>query len=96
VLRAAEGKPIFEFRIGLHAGPIVAGVVGRLKFEYDIWGDTVNTAARMEQHGESNKINISGTVYEIVKNQFNCIYRGKLEAKNKGLTDMYFVEGVAP
>jgi class 3 adenylate cyclase len=82
----------FEFRFGIHAGPLVAGVVGKKKFEYDIWGDTVNTAARMEQHGEPGKINISGEVYELIKDKFECSYRGKIEAKNKGLIDMYFVE----
>lgn len=90
--RETAGKIPFEFRIGVHTGPLVAGVVGIRKFAYDIWGDTVNVAARMQQHGETNKINISGATYEIVKDKFACVYRGKLEAKNKGQIDMYFVE----
>ena len=72
---------------------VVAGIVGVKKFAYDIWGDTVNTAARMEQKSEAGKINISQTTYEIVKDKFTCIYRGEIEAKNKGMLKMYFVEG---
>jgi class 3 adenylate cyclase len=90
--RIAAGKPYFEMRIGIHTGPVVAGVVGIKKFQYDIWGDTVNLAARMEQSGVPGKINISQHTYELVKGQFTCIHRGKIEAKNKGEIDMYFVE----
>ncbi len=78
--------------MGIHTGPVVAGVVGSLKFAYDIWGDTVNTASRMEQNSEGGKINISDSVYEIIKNKFNCTYRGEIEAKNKGMLKMYFVD----
>lgn len=91
--RAARSKIFFEIRIGIHTGPLIAGIVGLRKFAYDIWGDTVNIAARMEQHGEEGKINITGPTYELVKTNFNCTYRGKIEAKNKGQIDMYFVEG---
>lgn len=89
-----EGEPSFEIRIGIHTGSVVAGVVGKKKFAYDIWGDTVNTAARMEQSSLPGKINISGATYEEVKDKFNLIYRGKVAAKNKGEIDMYFVENI--
>lgn len=90
--RELLGKPYFELRIGIHTGHVVAGVVGIKKFQYDIWGDTVNLAARMEQSGVPGKINISHQTYLLVNQQFNCVHRGKVEAKNKGDIDMYFVE----
>ncbi len=86
------GDKTFEVRIGLHSGKVVAGIVGITKYAYDIWGDTVNTAARMEQNAEGGKINISEATYNLIKGKFNCIHRGKLPAKNKGEIDMYFVE----
>src|ERR1044072_1129481 len=85
------GEIPFQIRIGIHTGPVIAGIVGVRKFAYDIWGDTVNTAARIEQNSETGKINISGTTYELVKEKFKCTYRGKIDAKNKGMIDMYFV-----
>jgi len=81
----------FAIRIGIHSGSVVAGIVGVKKFAYDIWGDTVNTAARMEQNSEAGKINISQTTYELVKDKFPCEYRGEVEAKGKGVMKMYFV-----
>jgi adenylate cyclase len=90
--RVKDGKEKFEVRIGVHTGPVVAGIVGVKKFAYDIWGDTVNIASRMESSGEAGKINISGATYKLVKDKFSCTYRGKIEAKNKGEIDMYFVE----
>ncbi len=89
--RLKEGKPVFEIRAGINTGSVVAGIVGTKKFAYDIWGDTVNLASRMESSGEPGKVNISGSTYELVKNDFKCIHRGKIQAKNKGEVDMYFV-----
>ncbi len=90
--REQLGDKTFEVRIGIHSGDLVAGIVGVKKFAYDIWGDTVNTAARMESKSEPGKINISQTTYELVQDKFNCTYRGELDAKNKGKLKMYFVE----
>jgi len=91
--KSKEGKPALTCRIGMHTGAVVAGVVGTKKFAYDIWGDTVNIANRMESSGEPGKINISETTYEKLKDRFQCEYRGKIEAKHKGLVDMYFLDG---
>lgn len=82
----------FEIRIGIHSGPVVAGIVGVKKFAYDIWGDTVNTAARLEQNGAPGRINISQTTYELIRGSYRCEYRGKIAAKNKGEVEMYFVD----
>jgi len=85
---------LFDIRIGLHSGPVVAGIVGVKKYAYDLWGDTVNTAARMEQNSEAGKINLSQSTFEFLKDRFEFIYRGKIEAKNKGQIDMYFYQSV--
>jgi len=90
-----EGMKFWDIRIGIHTGTVVAGVVGQKKLSYDIWGDTVNTASRMESSGEAGKINISGTTYEFVKEFFICVHRGKMPVKYKGEIDMYFVTGIA-
>jgi class 3 adenylate cyclase len=83
----------FKIRVGIHTGPVVAGVVGKHKFQYDIWGDAVNVAARMEQNSSPGRINISGATFDLVKDHFACEYRGKIAAKNKGDLEMYFVNG---
>jgi class 3 adenylate cyclase len=82
-----------EMRVGIHTGPVVAGVIGKNKFAYDIWGDAVNLASRLEEQGENGQVNISQTTYEAIKDQFVCTWRGKREVHNKGLVDMYFVNG---
>lgn len=89
----AQNKPAFEMRVGIHTGSVVAGIVGVKKFQYDIWGDTVNTASRIESNGEVGKVNISQATYELIKDdpQFSFESRGKIEAKGKGEIEMYFV-----
>ena len=91
-----EGMKYWDIRIGIHTGTVVAGVVGQKKLSYDIWGDTVNTASRMESSGEAGKINISGTTYEFVKEFFSCEFRGKMPVKYKGELEMYYVNGIIP
>jgi len=84
----------FDIRIGINTGPVVAGVVGIHKFAYDIWGDTVNVASRMETLSNPGRINISENTYELVKDVFQCKYRGEIEVKNRGMMKMYFVNGI--
>ena len=84
----------FDIRIGINTGPVVAGVVGTKKFAYDIWGDTVNIASRMESNSEEGKINISENTFNLVKNQFCCSYRGEIEAKYKGKLKMFYVNAI--
>jgi len=90
--RTGLGQPAWELRIGIHIGPVVAGVVGRKKYAYDIWGSTVNIASRMENNGEPGLVNISATTYDLIKHQYSCVHRGKIFAKNIGDIDMYFVD----
>ncbi|MCB1178420.1 MAG: GAF domain-containing protein [Leptospiraceae bacterium] len=94
---SSEGKMIpWELRIGLHTGPVIGGIVGTKKFTYDVWGDAVNTASRIESSGLPGKINISGEMHKYVGYFFDCEYRGKVGAKNKGTIDMYFLNRLKP
>lgn len=93
---SVTGVNYWDIRIGIHTGTVVAGVVGHKKLSYDIWGDTVNTASRMESSGIAGEINISGITYEFAKDFFICEYRGKMPVKYKGELDMYFVKGIVP
>jgi class 3 adenylate cyclase len=92
--RMDQNQPFFEARVGIHTGPVVAGVVGEKKFAYDIWGDTVNTAARMEEACDTGRVNVSEDAYWLAKYEFEWEFRGKIAAKNKGLMDMYYVTAI--
>jgi class 3 adenylate cyclase len=91
-----KDQNFWDLRIGIHTGAVISGVVGHKRLSYDIWGDTVNTASRMESSGEAGKINISGHTYDLIKDFFICEYRGKMPVKYKGDIDMYFVKGIRP
>ncbi|MDF3818587.1 adenylate/guanylate cyclase domain-containing protein [Leptospira sp. 96542] len=95
-IKKALGLPFWQLRIGIHTGSVTAGVIGTNKFAYDIWGDTVNTASRMESSGEPGKINVSGATYEKIVDFFDCEHRGKIQAKGKGEVDMYFLLKIKP
>lgn len=90
----AENGTYWQIRLGIHSGDLVAGVVGSQKFSYDVWGDTVNTASRLESSGEPGRINISSITHNLVKDFFDCEFRGRVAAKNKGEIEMYFVNGI--
>jgi class 3 adenylate cyclase len=90
--RAERASFKWTLRIGLHSGPVVSGVVGLRKYAFDIWGDAVNLASRMESAGEPGKVNLSAYTHDLVKDAFVCTYRGKLPVKGKGELDMCFAE----
>jgi class 3 adenylate cyclase len=90
--RKKNNLPEWNIRIGINTGQLVAGVVGKKKYAYDIWGSTVNVASRMESNGEPGRVNISSATYELIKDKYLCTHRGKIFAKNIGEVDMYFVE----
>ncbi|MCU7616945.1 hypothetical protein NZ698_07030 [Chryseobacterium sp. PBS4-4] len=92
--RKQESPNALDIRIGIHSGPVIAGIVGVKKFAYDIWGDTVNTAARMEQNSALGKLNVSEATYQLIKDDFSFEYRGKIETKGKGAMEMYFVNQI--
>lgn len=81
----------WSLRVGLHSGPVVAGVIGNKRITYDIWGDSVNLASRMESASEPNRVNISAYTFDLIRDQFKCEYRGKIPVKGKGEIDMYFI-----
>lgn len=92
----SEGKPLWQCRVGIHTGPVITGVVGKRKFAYDIWGDSVNVASRMESNGQAGRVNISADTYQHVKEFFACTHRGSRNVKGKGEIEMYFVDGILP
>ncbi len=95
-LSKAEGEPVWRLRVGIHTGSVIAGVVGKWKFAYDIWGDTVNIASRMETAGEAGMVNISESTYQFIKDYFHCTFRGRVPAKNIGEINMYYVDRILP
>lgn len=92
----ARGEKSWKIRIGINTGEVIAGVIGLKRFAYDIWGSTVNQAQRMEMHGQPGTVNVSGNTYEYIAPYFECVYRGKIQTKHKGLLDMYYVKGIKP
>lgn len=93
-IKAGQGLPYWELRLGIHTGPLVAGVIGEKKFAYDVWGDTVNTASRLESAGVAGRVNVSMSTQALLGEFFECEYRGRVPAKHKGDVDMYFVNGI--
>lgn len=91
-----EGRSFWQCRVGIHTGPVITGVVGKRKFAYDIWGDSVNVASRMESNGQAGRVNISADTYQHVKDFFACTHRGSRQVKGKGEIEMYFVDGILP
>jgi guanylate cyclase len=91
-LPARQGRRL-SFRVGINSGPLVAGVIGRSKFQYDLWGDTVNVASRMESHGVAGQVHVTKATYELLKDDFECVCRGEVQIKGKGNMETWFVVG---
>jgi len=91
--KKAKKEATFELRLGINTGPVIAGIVGLNKFAYDIWGNTVNIASRVERSSEPGKINISEATYSLIKNDYNCTLRGKINVKGVGEMAMYYLDG---
>ena len=81
-----------DVRIGICSGPVVAGVIGKRKFSYDLWGDSVNTAARMESHGIAGEIQVAESTFQLLQNKYNIEYRGMIDVKGKGLMKTYLLK----
>lgn len=94
--KKAKARPVFGIRIGINTGPLMAGVVGEKKFVYDVWGDAVNLASRMESSSEKGRVNISESTYIRIKDFFVTGHRGQIMVKDKGAVDMYFVQRILP
>ena len=93
-MQAYARRSAMTFRIGINSGPVVAGVIGTTKFQYDVWGDTVNTASRMESHAEPGTIQVSRATYELIKDEYNCAERGLIEVKGKGALETWYVDSI--
>jgi class 3 adenylate cyclase len=87
--------PSLEFRMGINTGPVVAGVIGSTRLQYDVWGDTVNVASRLESHGSPGKIQIGPTTYAAIRDRFRCTHRGTIDIKGKAPVDAWFIDGRA-
>ncbi|MCB1323803.1 MAG: GAF domain-containing protein [Spirochaetales bacterium] len=96
IKKSITGEEFWELRLGIHTGPAIAGVIGKYKFAYDVWGDSVNVAARMESSGTPGMINISRDTYDRVKYFFVCEHRGQIAVKNRGEMDMYYIKSIRP
>ena len=94
IKKSKQNLPYWDIRIGIHSGSLLSGVIGKKKFVYDVWGDTVNLASRMESSGVAGQINISQATFELVKDSFEVEHRGKILAKNMGEVDMYLIKGI--
>jgi class 3 adenylate cyclase len=89
-LKARSGLPI-DFRIGINSGPVIGGVIGKKKFAYDVWGDIVNIASRMESQGEPGKIQVTRATYDLIQDEFLCECRGMIDVKGKGAMETWFL-----